>query len=312
MSEETAKYEVQEYQTQELVDDALASGIWNDALRNEYVYEFKQSGKLIRGLTASAISHIAQEQGISITSVEKEVLNDGVLYTATARREPEGLERQGVAYEPFVVNGKPDKFCWQKALTKASRNAMRQLIPATMQQNAIHQLLTMTDAEAQKALPVATETKEKPPPAQKGDEGYWMKRTFAQFNERKPDLEKAKINKFVFWAVIRDRYNVASRTELTDAHWEEIDQALRRETFPKWILDMKYPPIKCMVYARLEEMVSHKVITDPADFWERAKSRTGATPDTMTTKHWQTCLDILDEMMDDSSKEDNGQSHIPM
>lgn len=311
MSEETAKYEVQEYETQELVDDALASGVWNDALRNEYVYEFKQSGKLVRGLTASAISHIAQEQGISITTVEREILNDGVLYTATAQRQPEGLERQGVAYEPFATGGKPDKFCWQKALTKACRNAMRQLIPATMQQNAIHQLLTMTEAATPEALPAEAETKEKPA-AKPGDDGYWMKRTFAQFNERKPDLEKAKINKFVFWAVIRDRYKVSSRTELTDAHWEEIDKALRSEAFPKWILDMKYPPIKCMVFARLEEMVANKVITDPADFWERAKSRTGATPDTMATKHWQTGLDILDEIMDDSSKEDNGQPHIPM
>ena len=305
MSEEMAKYEVEE-----LVDDALASGTWNDALKNEYVYEFYQNGRLIRGLTASAISHIAQEHGITIVEVEREILNEGVLYTAKAARGDD-LIRHGVAYEPFILNGKTDKFCWQKALTKACRNAMRQLIPAPLQLNAIQQLLTLTEADAKEALPTTeAEALPKPEtaqPAKEGDPNYWSRRTFAQFNERLPELEKKGVNKYVFWQAVRERYEVASRAELTDENWEAIDKDLRAEPLPRWITELRFPQRKTNVLARLTELIDKKVIEDASIFWLKVKERTGAKPDTMKTSDWQASFDILDDLAEPSA-----EAQIPM
>ena len=132
--------QTEQWMIQELVDDAVATDQWHPAMLNEYVYEMKVQGKPVWDLTAASYHQLALNRGITTISVVREDRAKGVMYTVTVR-DPNGLEKVGVAYEYYLDhNGVPDKFCFQKALTKATRNAIKQLIDATERVNAIHAL----------------------------------------------------------------------------------------------------------------------------------------------------------------------------
>lgn len=237
---------LEEYTVAELVDDALESGTWNDYMRNRYVYEFKQGGRLIRGLTAEAICHIALENGISIIDTERDILNDGVLFKAVAVKKSEDgteIRAEGIAYEAFIDRGKPDKFCWQKALTKACRNARKQLIPATMQVAAIETLLTL---DPQVSLPTAESEPESEPETPHPDQEYKeppelanaRKSAFAVYHKRKDDLLEIGIEDGVFWGGVRENYGVESRKEMGETDWKNLRASLDLEDFAQWIRDI--------------------------------------------------------------------------
>lgn len=140
MTKETTGTEIQQWELAEMVDDAIASDQWHPAMISEYVYEMKQGGRVINDLTAAAYHQLALNRSISTVNVDREERDKGVIYTVTVR-DPNGLEKYGVAYEPYYDSrGNFDKFCLQKALTKATRNAIKQLIDATERINAIHKL----------------------------------------------------------------------------------------------------------------------------------------------------------------------------
>ena len=142
----------EQWQVQELVDDAVGSNQITKEMINEYVYSFKQGGRDIEDLTASAYHIIALEQGINTTEIIREDRTDGVLYTVTV--EKDGQERYGVAYQPFIFGKSFDNFCFQKALTKATRNAIKQFVNATQRFDVIAKLkaLPMTAGKPQQAI----------------------------------------------------------------------------------------------------------------------------------------------------------------
>ena len=313
MSEKTAEYKTnapEKYEVEELVDDAIAAGGWSPQMRNEYVYTFKQGGREIRGLTSAAIAHIALEHGISITNIEKEILKDGVLFTATAVKKMPDLEdcltAYGCAYQPFLSGGKPDVFCWQKALTKACRNARRQLIPATMIISATEQLLNLTPGV--KPKPQAIDSGEAP--IEKADDSNdpdeLLKRAtrecFATYRENKARLEKRNISEYLFWECVRERYNVLSSKGMKREQFKEVTHALRENPFPKWMRDFAYPDIRVNVKARLRELVDEKIITVDA-FYERLEKRTGVKNRAFKVNDWKQGLELIDEIVDESNDE---------
>ena len=231
--------ELQEYEVANFVDDALVEGSMTDFMLSEYVYEFAQGGRTIRGLTARAIAHIAQEQNISIKEITRENQAEGVLYTAVAVKvesgvsETEWLRAEGVSYEPIMLNGKPDPFAWQKAMTKASRNARRQLIPAVLQIKAVAMLIEIGgnaagNNQGQAALPAQP----------KDDTDRHRKGAFALFNEKQPALHALEIDTDTFWLGVREHYEVKSRTEMDESNWRNLRASLEAEGFASWIRDL--------------------------------------------------------------------------
>ena len=232
--------EMQEYEVANFVDDTLDEGEITDFMLSEYVFEFAQGGRTIRGLTARAIAHIAQEQNISIKELTREDQTEGVLYTAVAVKiepgspEQEWLRAEGVSYEPFMQNGKQDEFAWQKAMTKACRNARRQLIPAVLQIKAVAMLMEIGgnvagSNQGQAALP----------PAQpKDDTDRYRKGAFALFNEKQPALHALEIDTDTFWQGVRVHYGVKSRTEMDESNWRNLRASLEAEGFASWIRDL--------------------------------------------------------------------------
>ena len=236
--------ELEQYEVANFVDDALVEGSMSEFMLNEYVYEFPQGGRTIRGLTARAIAHIAQEQNISIKEIIRENQAEGVLYTAVAVKvepgAPEGewLRAEGVSYEPLMLNGKMDPFAWQKAMTKASRNARRQLIPAIMQIQAVAALMEFGEKAAgnnqrQQAPPALPA-----PPPTETDLDRYRKGAFAVFNEKQAALHTLEIDTDTFWLGVREHYGVESRTEMDESNWRNLRASLEAEGFASWIRDL--------------------------------------------------------------------------
>ena len=235
-----ASDELQEYEVANFVDDALVEGSITDFMLSEYVYEFQQGNRTIRGLTARAIAHLALEQNISIKEASREILDEGICYTAVAVKvepgapEAEWLRAEGVSYEPFVLNGKHDPYAWQKAMTKASRNARRQLIPAVLQIKAVEMLMQIGEAAAGKNPGQAA----LPPAQDENETDRHRKAAFALFNEKQSSIHARGIDTDAFWMAVREHYSVKSRKEMTESNWRNLRASLEAEGFASWIRDL--------------------------------------------------------------------------
>ena len=222
MSDKMEKWELQE-----LVDEAVATGQIRPEMVNEYVYEFQQGGRVITDLTAASYHQIALNTGINTKSIEREDHKTGVLYTVIVERE--GQERYGVAFEPFEFGGKFDRFCFQKALTKATRNAIKQLVSATERMDTIAKLKALPSMDTANQtppdmLPKPKEAVEVPlstggkdaEPKKETEADTLRERCFALYTEHKETLGGEK-----FWDTVRQRFGVKSRSTMTLHHWRE-------------------------------------------------------------------------------------------
>ena len=129
--ESAAIAEYKDFEISDFVDAAVAQGTFD-----AYVYSYKQGSRIVTGLSARAIEHLALEREIDIDArnVKVEEKNDGVLTTVTAILEivrpstsneqedgtvieTEGytkkIQRVGINHSPFVSYGKPDPFVYQ-------------------------------------------------------------------------------------------------------------------------------------------------------------------------------------------------------
>lgn len=218
--------EIQEYQVAELVDDALAAGVFSEHMRNQYVYEFKQGNRLIRGLTAAAYAHLSIEYQITVAEPpERETTDKGILYTVCCENK-DGLRSYGIAYESFVdYRGEFDKFCWQKALTKARRNAQKQLLPATLQASAIETLINLdvVEFDGKNVLrnpekPHAAPTEKSPTPNGNDPISKEQNTALALYKEIEDTLPEH------IWDIVRNKYGVESRSLMTVENWVNLTE----------------------------------------------------------------------------------------
>jgi len=200
---------LEKWEVQELVDDAIASGHHSEFLRNEFIYEFKQGGRVIRGLTASMYAHLALGARITIDDIEMVVENDDntyyVRYTATASTEIDGtrITAHGTACEPLHMSGRFDKFAYQKSMTKACRNARKQLLPYDLVLKAIEELANLP---SRTAVPAARAPQ---PPTE-------MEKAFSFYEKHKDDLPSN------FWDKVKDEFGKTSREAMEDSDWEQF------------------------------------------------------------------------------------------
>ena len=253
MSETMEKWELQE-----LVDEAVATGQITEQMINEYVYEMKVGGRTIMDLTAASYHQAALEMGITTEDIKREDMTDGVMYTVTVARvdeKPSELwqRRIGVSYEPFLVStfNKStkkwemmfDTFCYQKALTKATRNAIKQLVSATERFAVMKRLkeIPLSVGAKQNALPTSTESQTPPdmlpvPEADKQadakeavkerpdgeSEGRTVsKRCFALWNKHQPLPKGSGKLPADFWERVKAKYGVQSRSTMTLVQWRD-------------------------------------------------------------------------------------------
>jgi len=102
---------------------------------DEYVYSFPQGGKQVTGLSWAGIKRIAQKmQNITVRIVSIDDTNDSYRVVCEATNTAAHLTMCGVSEQKKFIMTRddkklPDNFALQKAMSKAQRNALRNLIP---------------------------------------------------------------------------------------------------------------------------------------------------------------------------------------
>ena len=123
---------------EEKEDESTEIEMWDDeqivesmkgAAIQDYVYSFKQGGRTVQGLTMAGVNEAANLRGLEIVDLEYTETETTWRAVAKAFDSQTGNSRYGAFEQPKETGGRADPFAFTKAIHKAQRNALRQLIP---------------------------------------------------------------------------------------------------------------------------------------------------------------------------------------
>ena len=301
-----------QWELQEIVDDAVAAGEMNKYMRNEFLYEFKQGDRQVRGLTAAMYSQLALVSDCTVLTDETDWSESNEEFFSCrviARKiditgKDNHQDNEGFAEQPKFteykdyktgeVTKKYDVFAKQKAYTKAKRNAFKTLLPFTIIMAAIEKLAFPKNAnqqqQRQQALPPKTQNAQQAAPPNIETK---RKEMFACFNEAETRLmNDFNIDKYVFGAGAKSLFNKISFTEFTAEEYMQVSQALREKPFPSWIQDLYKPTDKVKALAAIKEFEKKL----PKTFWDDMFKKTGVKAvDRLAMNHWTMIWDHLKE-----------------
>ena len=233
----------EKWEIQEIVDSAVEAGELNALMRNEFYWEYTQSGRKIRGLTAAMISHLATARGITEEIEHRnhvETDDTHAFEVVVSMRDPlnpdDKLYRSGFAEEPKTLNGKPDKFSRQKAYTKAFRNACMKLLPQDLVIAAIYKLAKLVPVDWQpprQALPPAQNGQPAPTECKKA-----MKACFDAFGKQEKNLADLGVSKADFWDALGKVLGVKSRDDMTEQQWNDVEKSLKTVDYGEIVRDV--------------------------------------------------------------------------
>ena len=254
LANEVAKSHKEGWEVQELVDNAVAAGEMNELMRNELLWEFQQNGRMLRGLTAAMIAHLAKVEGISeeidyrVYDGEGDYHEFEVVVSIADDRHPDGKSfRSGFSEEPKMVNGRYDKFGKIKAYTKAFTRACKKLLPQDLMMAAVFKLARLVPADWQprQALPQQPQPRALPPAQRNGNgaaqetaEAKAMKACFDAFDKKEADIAEKGVSKADFWATLKGVMGVKSREDMTIKQWNEVKAALTRKGYGRIVNDI--------------------------------------------------------------------------
>ena len=110
-------------------DKSIIADMQGHAIQ-EYVYSFKQGGRTVQGLTLAGINEAANRRGnLQIESIQYKETEDSWQVIAKALDTETGSSRYGACEQSKKMGSKTDPFAFTKAVHKAQRNALKQLIP---------------------------------------------------------------------------------------------------------------------------------------------------------------------------------------
>lgn len=188
-------------QIEEMDDGEIIRSLTGHAIQ-EYVYSFKQGGRTIEGLTVAGINEAANRKGgINVSDIQTTESVDSWKAIVKATDERNDTSRYGAFEQPKVVGGKPDPFAFTKAVHKAQRNAIKQLLPMPV----IKEILTYYLRQSAKEI---------------------VLRYVEQLN---PCWESEGLKSMDFWNYVKDKFGVDSANEMSLANWEVLRQELLTE-----------------------------------------------------------------------------------
>ena len=214
--------EKEQWEVQEEVDDAVASNLMTSEMLSEFVYEMQIGGKKVHGITAAGIAHLALETHISIESCERTEDEEHIAYTAWAIKLD--TQQRSCGYFSQAKHARshtPDPFAGAKAMTKAKRNARRDLLPAPLLSEAISMFVELAHGGSSKQRRSAPNSATVP--AHKRDKDAARKHCFAVYGSNiKPVLVARGIPEEAFWAEIGAGLGVNSRSALSLIQWNTL------------------------------------------------------------------------------------------
>ena len=216
-----------EYEVVDQVDDQAIVELMTGQTIQDYVYSFKQGGRVVEGLTLAGINEAANRRGgIQVEEVKYEELDHSWIATVKAVDTITGSSRYGAYEQPKMNGSRPDPFAFTKAIHKAQRNAIKQLIPVPVIRDVLNFYL---HRKAEGGNP-----REQQQAPQSGDNiTNAQKAAFAIANNLSEPLEKKGI-KADLWNYIKRKYSVESRNDMSEQQWTQLAAELKAaETTPK-------------------------------------------------------------------------------
>ena len=222
-----------EYEVVDQVDDQAIIELMTGQTIQDYVYSFKQGGRTVEGLTLAGINEAANRRGgIQVEEVKYEEQENSWIATAKAVDTITGSSRYGAYEQPKMSGGRPDPFAFTKAIHKAQRNAIKQLIPVPVIREVLnfylHRKAGSGNSRAQQQIPQTA-----------GNIAQAQKAAFAIANNLEEPLEKKGITKADLWNYIKRKYSVESRNDMTEMQWTQLSAELKAaETAPQLLNDL--------------------------------------------------------------------------
>ncbi len=238
-----------EYEVVDQVDDQTIVELMTGQTIQDYVYSFKQGGRVVEGLTLAGINEAANRRGgIQVEEKDYEETEYSWIATVKAVDTITGSSRYGACEQPKMNGNRPDPFAFVKAIHKAQRNAIKQLLPVPVIREVLNFYLRSKTGSG--------DPKQQPQPQQSGDNiTNAQKAAFAIANQLSEPLEKASISKTDLWNYIKRKYSVESRNDMSEQQWTQLSAELKAaETTPK-LLDELCKRIKQLTMANEESEV---------------------------------------------------------
>lgn len=117
----------------ERIDDQVIVQSMVGAAIQDYIFSFKQGGKVIEGLTLAGINEAANQRGgIKVDEIQHKETETSWVAIVRATDTVKQTSRYGAYEQSKVSYGKPDPFAFTKAIHKAQRNAIKQLLPVAL------------------------------------------------------------------------------------------------------------------------------------------------------------------------------------
>ncbi len=238
-----------EYEVVDQVDDQAIIELMTGQTIQDYVYSFKQGGRTVEGLTLAGINEAANRRGgIQIEEVNYEEREHSWIATAKAVDTITGSSRYGAYEQAKMAGGRSDPFAFTKAVHKAQRNAIKQLIPVPVIREVLnfylHRKANTGSAAPQPQLPQSG-----------GNIANAQKAAFAIANNLADPLEKKGITKANLWEYIKRKYGVESRNDMSEMQWTQLSAELKAAETSSKLLDELCERVKQLTTASQESEV---------------------------------------------------------
>ena len=212
---------VAEYEVLDQVDDRAIVEMMTGQAIEDYVYSFKQGGRKVEGLTLAGINEAANRRGgIQIDSVDYEEREHSWLAMAKATDTVTGSSRYGAYEQAKAIGNRSDPHAFTKAIHKAQRNAIKQLLPVHVIKEVLNYYLNRQSAPAKPETELNTSS-------QQDKISGAQKAAFALSAKLEGRLEKRGIARSDFWSYVRRRYAVESRNDMTEQQWTQLSAELK-------------------------------------------------------------------------------------
>lgn len=222
MAEETNNelVPVSEYEVLEKVDDQAIIQMMTGQAIKDYVYSFKQGGKVVEGLTLAGINEAANRRGgIEVAEIEYTERDQSWLAVAKATDSITGSSRYGACEQPKSAGSRPDPFAFTKAIHKAQRNAIKQLLPVPVIKEVLNYYLHGKSRGAPyQSLESNANQNDNVTNAQKA--------AFSLANKLKTRFDQNSVSQSDFWNYVKRRYGVETRNDMTEMHWTQLSAEL--------------------------------------------------------------------------------------
>lgn len=217
-----------DYEVVDQVDDQAIVELMTGQAIQDYVYSFNQGGRVVEGLTLAGINEAANRRGgIQVEEMEYEELENSWIATVKAVDTVTGSSRWGAYEQPKkMTGGRPDPFAFTKAIHKAQRNAIKQLLPVPVIREVLNFYL-------QRKVQGGNAQQQPKPQSSAGNITNAQKAAFAIAEKLSDQLDKNDITKENFWNYVKRRYSVESRNDMSEQQWTQLSAELKAaETAP--------------------------------------------------------------------------------